>query len=244
MKSLKKTIHAHQTELRNHRLFHALGELSTVEPLARLARGCAWLPMVFQDVLRLNLERVRGTDFERFAIHHRDEDAGHEIWFLSDLRALGVESLGIEELFAEEFRPIRDACYALTAEIFAVSTGAQRIGFILSLEATGHVFFENVARAVDRVCPDLPLRYFSQFHLGVEKAHDLFTEQTESDLDRIVLGEAEHAEAEELVARTMRIFDDVFSYFADRMADEPPRASFIHELRRVRPAPARIAYGS
>jgi hypothetical protein len=244
MKTLKQSIQFHQAELRGHRLFTELDSLHSVEPLIRLARGCAWLPMVFQDLLRLNLERVRGTELERFAVHHRDEDAGHEDWFLSDLRAFGVAPLGLADLFAEEFRPIRDACYALTAEIHAKRTESQRIAFLLVLEAAGHVFFERAAAAVDRVCPDLPLKYFARFHLGVEKAHDLFTEQTESDLDGIVLTPEERAGAEELVARVSAIFDDVFGYYADRMLDAPPRASHIHELGGSGASATWAAHGS
>jgi len=55
------TVLGHQRALRAHPLFALLQGAQTVEPLASLARGCAWWPMVFQDVLRLNLERVSGT---------------------------------------------------------------------------------------------------------------------------------------------------------------------------------------
>jgi hypothetical protein len=230
MHKLKESILFRQNALRRHGLFALLDESSSAEALARLARGCAWLPMVFQDILRLNLERVRGTEFERFAKQHQNEDAGHEQWFLEDLGVFGVGMPRIDDLFGDDYRPIRDACYALTAEALRVQTGGQRLALVLGLEAAGHVFFEHMSSAVERLCPELPLRYFGRYHLGVEKGHDLFLEATDADLERIVLADDERAEAEACILRVSRTFEDIFKYYAQRMEESLPRASHIHEL--------------
>lgn len=230
MRKLRNVIVSHQRSVKGHRLFELLRTSSSVEPIARIARASAWFPMVFQDVLRLNVERVRGSGFERFAEFHQEEDAGHDRWFMDDLRVLGLEPPGFDELFSDAFRPIRDACYSVMAEVLRPQSGKQRIALLLALEPTGHVFFEQMSAAVDRVCPELPLRYFARSHLGVEKGHDLFTESTEADLDRIVLSDQERAESEAVAARIFQTFIDVWSYLADRGQESMHRASHISEL--------------
>jgi len=241
MKRLKMVIAARQDGLRKHRLFGLLAASRSAAPLAEMARALAWWPMVFQDVLRLNVERIQGTTLRRWAAHHRAEDAGHDRWFLGDLRVLGVGAPGLDELFGDGFEPIRYACYALVGEVCREHPDAGRVALLLALESTGHVFFEQVAAAVDRLCPELPLRYFSRFHLGVELDHELFTEPT--DLDCIVLDDAERAGAEAAVARIYGVFADLFAYLADRVNDHDrnePRAD-RRAAAGAEPRPARRA---
>jgi len=227
MQSLKKSIASRQSELRNHRFFDRLRHTESREPLARMARALTWWPMVFQDVLRLNAERVQGTGLEAFAEFHRDEDSGHERWFLDDLRELTVDAPPIDELFGGDFEPIRDACYGLLAEVHRDQSPRERIALLLALEPTGHVFFEEVTVAVERLCPELPLRYFARFHLGVEKDHDLFTESTDAELDRLVLGEDERARAEAMVNRVFDRFESVFDYLAVRAFAANPMGQVV-----------------
>ena len=230
MKRLKETILSHQRALREHPLFDTIEAANSVEPLAGLARAAAWWPMVFQDVLRLNVDRVRGTEFERFAEYHKSEDAGHDRWYLNDLRVFAVKPLGFEELFGEGFQPMRDACYGIMAEVHRHQSDAERIAFLLALETTGHVFFEQISAAVDRVCPHLPLRYFSSSHLGVEKAHDMFSESTEADLLRIDFSDSERVEAEAMVDRIYGTFADMFTFFAAQMTQDVRHRSHVREL--------------
>jgi hypothetical protein len=230
MRELKKVIAAHQDELRKHRLFELVETISAVEQIATLARAASWWPMVFQDVLRLNVERVRGSGLERFAEYHRKEDFGHDQWFLEDLMTLGVQPPGLDELFEDEFQSLRDACYSLVGEVLSSRSGGQRIAVVLAIEAAGHLFFEAIAAAVDRVCPLLPLRYFARSHLGVEKSHDLFSESTEAELDQIVLGAVERVRCEEMVVRIRDTFAVIFSHYADRMQEGVRSASHVREL--------------
>ena len=245
MQEVKKIIATHQRALRSHPLFALLEGADTIDPLASLARGCAFWPMVFQDVLRLNLERASGTELERHARQHRAEDAGHEQWFLEDLRTFDVGEPRLEELFSEEYRPLRDASYALVSEVLGPLDGRLRVVFLLTVEAAGHVFFEEMARAVERLCPELPLRYFSHSHLGVEKEHDLFAESTDVELDEIVFGKRELAMADELVGKVCRTFAGIFDHYAARAMQTVPRVSDVHRLGETGGAPeVRRAHGS
>jgi hypothetical protein len=243
MQLLKGVIAAHQRELKNHLFFELLAASDSIAPIAAMARSCAWWPMVFQDLLRLNLRPLRGTWFERFADHHRREDAGHERWYLDDLRSLGVEPPGLDELFGKAFEPIREACYELMSEVLREQSSPRRVALLLAIEAAGHVFFEEISAAVDRICPDLPLRYFARSHLLVEKDHDLFTEATNKQLNRLVLSDDDRAEAEESVARICRTFDQVFSYYAVPFEECLRKTSDIRALGEVPPS-VRHARGS
>ncbi|HEY2512337.1 MAG TPA: hypothetical protein VGI39_15825, partial [Polyangiaceae bacterium] len=67
MRTLQKFIAERQNALRAHPLFELLEASSSLEGLACMARSLAWLPMVFQDVLRLNSARVRGSGLQGVA---------------------------------------------------------------------------------------------------------------------------------------------------------------------------------
>lgn len=231
-------IAAHQDELRKHRLFELIEASRSAAPLARMARALSWWPMVFQDVQRLNVERIRGAALRRRAEAHRVEDAGHDGWFLRDLRGFAVEAPGLGELFGDGFQPIRHACYVLVGEACRDQSDAERVALVLVLESTGHVFFERVAAAVERLCPDLPLRYFARFHLEVEQDHAIFTES--ADLDHNVLSDAERARSEAAVARMYRTFADIFAYLADCMSDVARTEPRGHRLAGAGAEPASV----
>jgi hypothetical protein len=231
MRTLKKVIAAFQLELKGHPLFTLIEASSAKEPLAAMARALAWWPMVFQDVLRLNLSRLSDTALGKFAEYHMDEDAGHDRWYLEDLQAFGVAVPVFDELFGSPFRPVRDVCYTLIAEVLREQSPAQRVALLLAMEPTGHVFFERVSAAVDRVCPDLPLRYFARSHLHVETGHDLFTESTAADLDQVVLTDEERARSEEAIERIYAAFGDLFSHLCIKMQEGVAAESYIRALR-------------
>jgi hypothetical protein len=230
MQMFKRVVQLHQDNLKNHPFFDVIESSQSVEPIARMARAISWWPMVFQDVLRLNLEQVADTEFVGTVKSHRDEDAGHDRWFLDDLRALEIEVPDMEELFGTSFQPIRDACYALIAEVHGTRSSAQRMALLLALESTGHIFFEKVADTVERVCPQLSLRYLSHFHLGVEKDHDLFAEVTGAALDKIVLPEADRAACEQMLSRVYDAFSLMFSYLAESAQEGRRNVSHVRGL--------------
>jgi hypothetical protein len=246
MRTFKKLIKLHQTELSNHALFELIESTQSTEPLARMARALSWWPMVFQDMLRINFERVAGSEYARAAKCHRDEDAGHEKWFLEDLRAFDVEAPGLEELFSPSFQPIRDACYALLTEVHVAPSATQRLALLLTLESTGHIFFEKIALATHRVCPELPLRYFAHFHLGVVKDHDLFAKANDEEIEQVDLSDVERARCNEMLTRVYQAFGGMFSYLEERARESTRNVS---QVRQLASAPAgvpaeRFAQGS
>lgn len=231
MFALKKSIARRKNELRTHSIFAVAQASQSAEFLVNTARALVWWPFVFQDVLRLTAEHTRGSGFEHFVDYHRDEDSGHERWFLDDLRTLGVGLPSLQESFGAEFEGLRDACYALLSEVQRCESGAQHVAFLLMLQATGQVFFEELSVAMAPVCVEQPLHYFVRSHSSVEKDYSLFGESIDSDLDQIVLSGAERAKCEEIVQRVDEIFVGIFSYLAARAAGEKRAVSHVRELQ-------------
>ncbi len=236
MRVLKKFIVSHQGRLRGHRLFSLVGSTRSAAFLPRMARAFVWWPMMVQDVLRLNVEKARGSDYEGFVAFHREEGSGHDRWFLHDLHALGEEVPDLGELFGAEFQPLRDACYALLVETHRCKSGAEHLALLLALDTSARVFFEEMSAAVERLCPELRLRYFARS--AVDDAYDHVTEATGPDLDRWVLSEADRLRAEETAARTCDLVTDVFSYLADYVQGVARPRTDVRELQNATELPS------
>lgn len=88
MESVMKTVQAYidskQHEFMNHPFFNILEELNSIEEISYFVPELTFWAMTFQDILRINEERVTDPYLKKVARHHRLEDAGHEKWFLSD----------------------------------------------------------------------------------------------------------------------------------------------------------------
>src|SRR5690606_33487722 len=115
------------------------------------------------------------------ARHHRLEDAGHEKWFLHDKKYIGKLSHepacnknDVAWLYGKESQLTRDAAYSIMAEIYKADDEMLNIILLLTLESSGHVFFEKVVKQVKKTGQDKNLKYFSSSHLEVEMAHALF----------------------------------------------------------------------
>ena len=160
-------------------------------------------------------------------VKHREEDAGHDAWFLADVAALGGAAPGARDLFGGDHAAVRDATYTLMAETLGAADERLRVVLLLTLEAVGHVFFERVSTLVDHLGRTEKLKYFSLHHYGVERDHHLFDEEHDDDLGRIVLPRRVRAQAGALIGRTFAAFDSMFDGL---LQDSVPSA-----LRRAHP---------
>lgn len=166
--------------------FRLLEGAGTAGDVATLVSGATFFVFAFQDMLRLNHERVQDTALRKIAQQHRREDAGHEIWFLNDMRKLGVQR-DIAWLFSNAHRATRDASLQLIAEVLRTDDDRQRIVIPLVLEAGGGVFFSRVFRFFDRCGIKEDLEYFAESHWQVEKGHEMFEEAQAESVRSIVL---------------------------------------------------------
>lgn len=189
MRLIQDYIDSKQNEFKKHPFFNILEQLNSLEEISYFVPELTFWAMTFQDILRLNEERVTDPYLKKIARHHRHEDAGHDRWFLQDKKYMGTVSIDkscnkndVNWLYSKETRSTRDAAYALIAEVYNAEDDIINIALVLTLESSGHVFFEKVAQQVQKTGEEKHLKYFSNSHLEVEKAHALFEKEMEREL--------------------------------------------------------------
>lgn len=210
MRTVREHLDASQQAFAQHPFFAELErERPLAERLSFVPKLTFWV-LAFQDVLRLNEARVQDPAMRRIARHHLKEDSGHDRWFLQDLAALGQREPRLTELFGPAHAAVRDASFALMSEVYRAADDRERVLLLFALEATGHVFFERVSVPVARLGKDLGLKYFSDYHLEVEKAHAVFEGQVEDRFFSQPLTDAERASALALLERCFAAFTAMF----------------------------------
>lgn len=246
MRTVKEAIAKKQYEFDRHPVLERLrGEDPTL--LARLAPRLTFWVMAFQDILRKNEQLVTDPALKRIARHHRAEDAGHDAWFWSDLAALGVAGPTVQDVFDRTHEVTRLASYALASEVYLAPNDTCRIALLLTIESAGHVFFEAVASHVERTrAPSDPaLKYFSRFHIDVEKKHALFEERADAYLSSITLAPRAREQAIALVDRCYRAFFAMFDDIERRLAEAPsvpaPAPSSVRSIALARTVLAPVA---
>ena len=173
---------------------------ATRQEVEAFVPGLTFFVFAFQDILRLNADRVQDPVLKRIAAQHRDEDRHHELWFLNDLEVLGREPR-IGWVFGSEHRVTRDASFTLISEVYHSHEDRVRIALPLALEATGDVFFSRVDSFLDRARIKGNLMYFSRGHHEVELAHEMFEDQQQSLLSDISLTASERTRCLDMVNR-------------------------------------------
>lgn len=217
MKTIQAYIDSKQQEFMNHPFFETLNKLDSLEEISYFVPELTFWAMTFQDILRINEERVKDPYLKKIARHHRLEDAGHEKWFLHDKKYMGGLSSNkscnrddVAWLFSKESQLTRDAAYSILSEVYKADDEILNIILLLTLESSGHVFFEKVVKQVKKAGEDQNLKYFSSSHLEVELAHAIFEEEMEKNLfDRKVPVNVRR-EALKLIDRCYGAFNKMF----------------------------------
>lgn len=189
MKTIQAYIDSKQSEFKNHPFFSILEKLDTLEEISYFVPELTFWAMTFQDILRINEERVKDPYLKKVARHHRLEDAGHEKWFLSDKKYMSQFSDDkscarddVAWLYGKDSQLVRDAAYAIMAEMYQLDEEILNVVLLLTIESSGHVFFEEVVKQVQKTGEDKNLKYFSSSHLEVEMAHALFESEMERNI--------------------------------------------------------------
>lgn len=234
MKAVQKYIGEKQEKFAQHPFFQALNETMPLQQVMSFAPKLTFWVMAFQDVLRLNESLVQDPQLRRLAVKHRQEDSGHDNWFLQDLARLGNASGDAAALFGPDSATTRDATYALMAEVIHAPDEHLRIVLLLALEAAGHVFFERISQYIESKGYSKELKYFSNYHLDVEKDHDLFTDDTDDEIERMVLSEPLRASATVMIDRAFNSFSSMF----DGLLPDIQRPVNVHQVATVSNRPA------
>jgi hypothetical protein len=217
MKNIQAYIDSKQQEFMNHPFFEILEQLDTLEEISYFVPELTFWAMTFQDILRINEERVTDPYLKKVARHHRLEDAGHEKWFMHDKKYMtdlsadkSRDSDEVSWLYSKETQLTRDAAYSIMSEIYKADNEILNIALLLTIESSGHVFFEKVVKQVQKTGEDKNLKYFSSSHLEVELAHALFEEEMERKLYERPVSITVRRDALKMIDRCYDAFNKMF----------------------------------
>lgn len=217
MKTIQAYIDSKQNEFMSHPFFKILEGLNSLKEISYFVPELTFWAMTFQDILRINEERVQDPYLKKVARHHRLEDAGHEKWFLSDKKYMSklcndksCDRDDVAWLYSKDSQLIRDAAYAIMAEIYKLDEEILNVALLLTLESSGHVFFEKVVTQVKKTGEDKNLKYFSSSHLEVEMAHAIFEEEMEKKIFDRKLSTSSRREALQMIDRCYAAFSKMF----------------------------------
>lgn len=190
-----------QEEFSKLPFFKHLENSTRLQDAEIFAPGLSFFVLTFQDILRLNEAKISTPALRPIVHQHRQEDLGHDVWFLHDLHQLGV-TCDAELLFGKEYQVTRDTSFAIISEIFQASDDRVRLAIPLALEAMGHPFFSRVHQFFKRSKFRGQLKYFSKEHFQLEQSHEMFEDEMDVQLRSIELPDHIRAEALGVVART------------------------------------------
>lgn len=212
MKKIQEYIQSKQAEFAACPLFtHIRKRLPLHQTMGFAPYGAFWI-MTFQDILRLNETLTKDPKLREFAHHHRQEDAGHEKWFLQDLEVMfNTKQFTIDWLYSADCAPMRDASYAIVAELIKAENDRLRTVLLLALESTSQIFSQEITAYICDMGYGEKLNYFSKTHCDAENEHAMYEEEGEQQLHAIKLSPHEREKAVALV-------DHIYSFFY-RMAD-------------------------
>jgi len=206
MQSIQEHIAHKQAEIAKHPFLTELRPDASLERALWFAPLTAFWAMGFQDVIRMNSDRVEDPNLQRIIRQHRVEDAGHDAWYLEDLEAMGRRNVDLAWLYGDDCRATREATYAIAGEVFRVEDDVQRVVLLLALEGAGHMLFGGVDKVLQEHGHSQRLRYFARSHLDVEMGHDLFEEEVQEHVKRLQISDAMRASSKALVDRVFAAF--------------------------------------
>lgn len=203
-----------QAVFSQHPFFERLKRKAPLHEVLPFAKAMTFWVMAFQDILRLNETHVTDPMLKRVAHGHRAEDAGHEAWFLHDLLTVEDGLPDVCFLFSRSHAKMRDVSYQLVSEVFRAKSDIERIALVLTLESTGHIFFEHISNYLESSeFPDYQLLfYFTHKHLDVELDHDVFEEEKKAFLENYPLTPEQEKNCFELVDRAYEAFTSMFDH--------------------------------
>jgi hypothetical protein len=225
MRAVLQHISDRQSRFAEHLVFDELQQDKPLEQLLAFAPRLAFWVMSFQDVLRLNAQRVTDPELAMLMLRHRAEERGHDHWFFDDVAELMGRPLNLTEPWSRMHESTRDASYAILAEVLRPMDDRLRVVLVLALESTSHAFFSRTSNLPQTMSHGKRLKYFSNHHMEAEEQHEVFEEQMEAMLLGMELTPDLRAEAIALVDRIYAAFHLMF----DGLRGEQ------HPVTRIRP---------
>lgn len=183
-------------------------------------RMLRWLPCAapwvfgFMDLngtlLRYPDEEARQDPYKRAINAHLDEDANHWVYYVHDLRVLGLDRAlpfpdVLQFLWGEETRHQRMATYRLTALAASATEPLLRYSLILALEAMAHMVFDTLRQVSEPFArrTGLDLIYIAKEHADREPGHltSQADDTAEAEMQAEVLDDHTRRRALDIVGR-------------------------------------------
>jgi DMATS type aromatic prenyltransferase len=203
MHVVQERIEQHTSELRQHSFLQRLldGEQSLASVQA-LARRLTFFVLVFQDMLRLTAKRMTHPVLAAMARTHQQEDKGHDIWFLSDLKGLRAEP-ELKELFSDQHEVSRDVAYELLSLLLRSRDDRARMAVLMVMETAGAEFFPRIVACLEKLGRADDLIFFGRHHMQAEARHTSAEPEQRDQLWQLQL-------EPEVVPEVLAAVDDAF----------------------------------
>lgn len=210
MQAIQDYLVEKQNQFAQHSLFRRLLKEQSLEEFASLSAHLSFWVMSFQDLLRLNEERITNIEIRNIVRQHRLEDIGHEQWFLKDMNQMKCPVINLRSLYSHNHATTREATYALMSEVFQAHNDYERIALLLALESAGHVFFGFTVDFVENLGYSTSLLYFSHHHLEREQDHEIFEQKIAEYIANIQLSHKEKQDILNIIDRVYNAFTLMF----------------------------------
>jgi thioredoxin reductase len=222
MKEVLAFIETKKQEFAKLPFFEFLQDKS-IHPKQRLAFAPCVAPfaMNFGDLNKFILREENPTNRIQEIINiHTYEDDHHWLWFLEDLKKLGLDQSqsftnSLKFIWSEEAKHTRLVCTQI-ALLYAHQTNPKlRLAISEAIEATGHVILFRTAQVAQELqaTTQQKYRYFGPSHFDVETGHPIGTDHVEEFVEAIELDDQTQQQACELVEQVFAAFTDVVNEF-------------------------------
>lgn len=221
MQTIQSYLAYRQQQFTQHQFFQHLTDETTLEQFASVASRLSFWVMSFQDLLRLNEERITNDDIRKIVHKHRLEKIGHEQWFVSDVKDMECKILTLQSIYSRNYTTTRDATYALMSEVFQARNDYERIVLLLTLESTGNIFLRFTVDFVDTVSYSHSLRYFSDYNLEFEKNYTFLAEKLTDYFAQVQLNQDEEEHILKMIDRVYHAFNLMFDGLISALEVKP-----------------------
>lgn len=226
MQNVFSSIESEKQKLSEHDLIQWI---STTENPLSFVQSMTFFVLGFRDVLSY-LKRPNPKDIWDHTINiHCEEDANHWLWFIEDLKKIGVKetmwgndfSELLTSTWSEDGYASRDMIYTLIYMVKVNSDPFVHLALIESLEAAFAVFINALLPKIEKRGWQNDLRYFGSRHHEEESNHALGTWVGEASIDKglkdVVLNESQNKNAHLIVQEIFGNFNTIFkSWYAQK----------------------------
>jgi hypothetical protein len=180
MPTLLQQIAVRQSQLENH-IFcqHLLHRKDISQTAYSFVPHMTFFILGFRDILDEIRIKNPKTKTELSLNAHCDEDSGHWLWFIEDLKELNMDvdywggdmTSILKMLWSPDTYPVRELVYKIVSHIKASQSAEEKMIIIDCMESTFSVFINNLNTITRRNGYYSRLKFFGSHHFEAESNH-------------------------------------------------------------------------